>query len=61
MGNKNRTPKISIAQILWFAAGLFLFGGGLLALGSHSDNLIDIAVFLGLIIMGILQASILES
>ena len=51
MGNKNRIPKISIAQILWFAAGLLLFGGGLLALGSHSSNLIDIAGLLGLIML----------
>lgn len=43
--------SISRTQILWTAAGLLLFGGGLLALRSHSTNLVDIAVALGFVMM----------
>lgn len=45
-----KTP-FSLTQVLWTAAGLFLFVGGLLALSSRSDNLIDIAGILGFIML----------
>jgi len=51
MKKLNKKPSLSYTQILWTAAGLFLFGGGLLALNSHSSNLIDMAVYLGLIML----------
>lgn len=51
MKNRNDKSKLSLIQILWTTAGLFLFGGSLLALRSHSANLIDIAVILGFIMM----------
>lgn len=51
MKKRNNKPNISFTQILWTTAGLILFGGGLLALSSHSNNLIDIAEILGLIMM----------
>lgn len=51
MKNKNRKSSLSAIQILWFAAGLLLFGGGLLAIRSHSESLVEIAVYLGLIML----------
>ena len=51
MKNKNRKSSLSAIQILWFTAGLLLFGGGLLAIRSHSESLVDIAVYLGLIML----------
>lgn len=47
----NKKTPFSLTQILWTTAGLFLFGGGLLALKSHSENLVDIAGVLGFIMM----------
>jgi len=42
---------ISISQILWTAARLLLFGGGVLAIRSHSNNLVDIARILKAVMM----------
>lgn len=49
MKNHNSKLNPSFTQILWTAAGLILFGGGLLALNSHSESLVDIAAYLGII------------
>lgn len=51
MNKNNKKCPFSLTQILWTTAGLFLFGGGLLALKSHSENLVDIAGVLGFIMM----------
>lgn len=48
---KKFIKSISLPQTLWTAGGLLLFGGGLLALNSQSENLVDIAGFLGFVMM----------
>lgn len=46
-----KKPHLSITQALWIAAGLFLFGGGLLALNFKGENLVDISGILGFIML----------
>lgn len=51
MKKPHNKPHVSITQALWTAAGLMLFGGGLLALNFHGENLVDIAGILGFIML----------
>ncbi len=43
--------RLSLSQLLWIIGGALLFAGGIVSLNSHSQNLVDTAFVLGIIMM----------